>query len=103
MKRGVPPTPRNARTGEWTPPGDTCLDLSKSFSDCPVPDISASRVLLQPLARVSRAVSDDHRGARADEGGPGLQVRARPVHQPLLGEELDRGVLAADLIHGPGQ
>ena len=25
MKRGVPPTERNARTGEFTPPGMVCL------------------------------------------------------------------------------
>ena len=29
-KNGSPPTPRNARTGEFTPPGISCLDFAKS-------------------------------------------------------------------------
>src|SRR6185369_3706853 len=33
MKRGVPPTPRNARTGEFTPPGINSCALMNSFSD----------------------------------------------------------------------
>src|SRR5687767_3520978 len=34
MNRGVPPTPRNARTGELTPPGMTSFARSKNESDC---------------------------------------------------------------------
>jgi len=33
MKRGVPPTPLKARTGELTPPGKRVLALAKSFSE----------------------------------------------------------------------
>src|SRR5688572_426414 len=33
MKRGAPPTPRNARTGELTPPGITSIALANSCSD----------------------------------------------------------------------
>src|SRR5436190_14708388 len=33
MKRGVPPTPRNARTGEFTPPGMSSIALVNSSSD----------------------------------------------------------------------
>ena len=34
MKRGVPPTPRKARTGEFTPPGMDSWARAKSASDC---------------------------------------------------------------------
>src|SRR5262249_54677935 len=34
MKRGVPPTPRNARTGLLTPPGISCLARSNRTEDC---------------------------------------------------------------------
>ncbi len=33
MNRGVPPTARNARTGEFTPPGITCCARSNSSAD----------------------------------------------------------------------
>ncbi len=33
MKRGVPPTALNARTGEFTPPGVTACARSKSAAD----------------------------------------------------------------------
>src|SRR5690349_4540242 len=33
MKIGSPPTPRNARTGELTPPGNSCCALRKSSWD----------------------------------------------------------------------
>ena len=33
MKRGVPPTLRNARTGLFTPPGINCFARSKSASE----------------------------------------------------------------------
>src|SRR5690349_10797803 len=33
MNRGVPPTPRKARTGEFTPPGVTCCARANSASD----------------------------------------------------------------------
>jgi hypothetical protein len=33
IKRGVPPTPRNARTGEFTPPGINSNARAKSASD----------------------------------------------------------------------
>ena len=36
MKRGVPPTARNARTGELTPPGVTRGARSNSAADCVV-------------------------------------------------------------------
>src|SRR2546429_2595082 len=32
-KKGVPPTARNARTGEFTPPGNTAFARSKSSSE----------------------------------------------------------------------
>ena len=31
MKRGVPPTPLNARTGLFTPPGNSVLAFSKIY------------------------------------------------------------------------
>jgi hypothetical protein len=34
MKSGVPPTLRNARTGEFTPPGMDFKALANSLSDC---------------------------------------------------------------------
>src|SRR5437868_15210394 len=34
MNGGTPPTPRNARTGEFTPPGITSCARWKSVSDC---------------------------------------------------------------------
>src|SRR3982750_3419296 len=33
MNRGVPPTPRNARTGELTPPGINSIAFANSVSD----------------------------------------------------------------------
>src|SRR5262245_22926969 len=33
MNKGLPPPARNARTGEFTPPGMTCCALLKSSSD----------------------------------------------------------------------
>ena len=33
VKRGVPPTPLNARTGECTPPGETRLERSKRSAE----------------------------------------------------------------------
>src|SRR5690348_3048451 len=99
MKRGVPPTPLNARTGEWTPPGTTCLDLSKSFSDSFV--MFCSTVLSQPFLRMPGPVSDDHRRAGAGECCPRFDVRARAVGQSPLGQELDRSVFAADFVNGP--
>src|ERR1700691_2836430 len=37
MKRGVPPTALNARTGEFTPPGMTAQASSNSFAEMAVP------------------------------------------------------------------
>src|SRR5215475_7765390 len=44
MKMGLPPTARNARTGEFTPPGITCCARLKSSSDL---DIRQSEDLRQ--------------------------------------------------------
>src|SRR5262249_25315105 len=46
MKRGVPPTPRNARTGLLTPPGITFLARSNRAVDCGYLSFIGSSVFL---------------------------------------------------------
>src|SRR5690349_22700488 len=60
MKRGVPPTARNARTGEFTPPGMSAFARSKSCSlrsvlgvmGGHVDDLQCLRFFLRELARL---------------------------------------------------
>jgi hypothetical protein len=40
MKRGVPPTERKARTGEFTPPGVVCWARAKRMSFWEVLDVA---------------------------------------------------------------
>ena len=42
MKRGVPPTAVNARTGEFTPPGMRAHASAKSFAETSVLDMATS-------------------------------------------------------------
>src|SRR5689334_16770845 len=69
MKRGVPPTPRNARTGEFTPPGinsDARANNSSDVRPCP------SRVAVI----LSSASFDEFGAAQVFEGrNRPLQVR----------------------------
>ncbi|CUR61413.1 hypothetical protein NOCA1240516 [metagenome] len=44
MKRGVPPTALNARTGEFTPPGVTARARSKSASLAAVVEVVVAEV-----------------------------------------------------------
>src|SRR5262245_52706251 len=94
MKRGVPPTPLKARTGECTPPGDTRFERVKSESDWLMSG--------QPFARMARAVADDHRGAGAHETGPCFAVCAHAIGQACFGHQFDAGIFAAHFVHGPG-
>src|SRR4051812_17652053 len=57
MKRGVPPTARNARTGELTPPGMTRRARSKSSSLV----IVAWRAVSAPSVDVARILRRGHR------------------------------------------
>ena len=42
MKRGVPPTEVNARTGEFTPPGMTVDASANSFAEASVESMTTS-------------------------------------------------------------
>src|SRR3954465_3753343 len=49
IKRGVPPTPRNARTGEFTPPGINSTARANNSSE--LSRVSLSVALMQAMIR----------------------------------------------------
>jgi hypothetical protein len=74
MNRGTPPTARNARTGELTPPGVTAEALSKSAADFSVVSGTAA-ILPDPPAG---SAGGQGRSARITEtrGFTGTLLRA---------------------------
>ncbi len=68
MKRGVPPTALNARTGEFTPPGVTAWARSKSALES-----GAGRAVTGLLSR--RAQAGDDSASRRVRGHSGVLLR----------------------------
>src|SRR5688572_28946548 len=75
MKRGVPPTARNARTGEFTPPGITCIARANNSSLVApkTPSASAPRGGASALGRPGAGLVDTARHSL----GVGLRRRLR--------------------------
>src|SRR5690606_22939453 len=114
-KYGVPPTERNARTGEFTPPG--IRSSPRRYSDSfvrgsamrpirprrsgagPVlPGRSATRaggrLLREPPGGVAGEVGEDEVRAGPLDGGQLLERHPRAVDPPVGGGGLDHRVLA---------
>src|ERR1044072_4026377 len=98
MNRGTPPTARNARTGELTPPGVTAEALSKSAADCSVcagtPDILPDRPRgpvgrAVRITRVDRAQGVHRRFVTRQYGYPvTARTRSRPARNPRNGADV---------------
>ena len=94
MNRGVPPTARKARTGEFTPPGMTCWARSNNAADAgtslirpSVKRASARRSRPRlPGAQTGTAAARVRQDRRMDiaerRSGHRWGVRARPGHRP---------------------
>src|ERR1051325_8029142 len=85
MNSGFPPTLRNARTGELTPPGINCCARSKIASDF-------SRCILSSLVGHQAAQAETHRDV--------VKTAVKIPHQPVLQPEI--GLLAREqVLHDP--
>ena len=76
MKRGTPPTARNARTGELTPPGVTAEAWSNSAVDRAVERRMTALVYVRRFSRTERALHWIHASAFLVLLGSGLDITA---------------------------
>src|SRR5829696_1365834 len=106
---GSPPTPPNARTGEFTPPGKSSRARAITACERSIEREGASVVamlvmvragasdvvaaLAQHVGRVDREVGQDEVGAGAADREQRLDHRARAVEPPALGGRLEHRVL----------
>src|SRR5437879_6464032 len=88
-KYGVPPTDRNARTGEFTPPGMTRDARANS---------SSFVVMSQHLSEISGEVREDDVGAGALHGRDVLEGDGVTVDPPALGGRLHHRVLTRHVV-----
>src|SRR5436309_2955163 len=105
MKRGVPPTPRKARTGLFTPPGITCWAAANSSVERAVfacTGVSVMRLFPfgEPASGGFGKIGNDQVGARAFDRGEAFQRGAALVDPAALSGGLEHGVLAAHLVGG---
>src|SRR5215510_5234139 len=104
MKRGLPPTARNARTGEFTPPGITCKARLKSCSDFDMgsePQISRINVRNLWLKHVSQfqcVVRDQNICTRSPNCSCRFENNPLSLNPSRASCSLDHCVFAADLI-----
>src|ERR1043165_5106870 len=77
MKRGVPPTPRNARTGEFTPPGISSIAFANSSSDRIVVRITNHPQITQSLHNLWMALESGYRFLWFD----GDRLEAQETHE----------------------
>src|SRR5215218_2450481 len=110
MNRGVPPTARKARTGEFTPPGMTVLARAKAASLRVAPE-ACRRVFTQrpstgsghmTLCPLERPVAQDQVGPGAADRDQRLVDRRLAVDPARGGGRLDHRVLAGDVVRGDG-
>src|SRR5271156_3091504 len=83
MKRGVPPTALNARTGEFTPPGMTAQASSNSFDETSVRGDDAGRSAARGEAGRSDKGGDDA-GRSAARGEAGRSDRGTLTSVPAV-------------------
>src|SRR3954471_18517226 len=118
MNRGVPPTARKARTGEFTPPGVTrparsnsCADTGASYGyGSLTAPLSQARLCAlatcwdgpsrgprsaEPAGALARQVGEHRAGAGPADRGQRLQDGTPPVDPAVRGRRLDHRVLAA--------
>src|SRR5215213_3948247 len=105
MNRGVPPTDRNARTGEFTPPGVTVRARSKAASLRTV--AAAGRTVISsapcvcdrvPRRPIECPVAQDQIRASAPDGGQRLLDRRLPIDPAVGSRGLYHGVLTGDVV-----
>src|SRR5438067_1412630 len=99
MKSGCPPTARNARTGELTPPGITDSARLNSCSDF---DIVKSRGL-QELGQLHCVIGNQNIRACALDRRNGFHDDALPVDPAGARSGFNHGVFSADLIRSQRQ
>src|SRR6202012_5664205 len=86
MKRGVPPTALNARTGEFTPPGMTGRASWKSFAEMAVPrGDDAGRV----AAREEAGPSDLDTSTSVPAAGSGFTTGGSCRDSTSVGRQVD--------------
>src|SRR4051812_38819194 len=81
MNRGVPPTARNARTGEFTPPGMTARARSKRAAE-------AGASLMAPVCRARLADMSEPREwyVLLHTPGPAIEPEQNVFEHPDIGE-----------------
>src|SRR5437763_16378343 len=86
MKRGVPPTPRNARTGEFTPPGINSTARAKSSSElcCLFAELLCASLLIFDLRTAHDNAAADHAPTRRGTKKPTNEEKRPNIHLTLF-------------------
>src|SRR5947207_1740463 len=100
MKGGVPPTARNARTGEFTPPGMIAWARWKRTSDC-LAIGGVYRLVARALPRASRRMTSFKPGQISSTAHTFTSTKPRGrVSQFILSVAQDLWCGHDDLTHG---